>query len=146
MRISENTEFDGRVGLEMGDVKWSDNFNIFISGSANTRLTITPNEAFMVCRSGNPTYVYRNIVINYSSHKATRNSRYLPAHYYATLSLSELDALDDFMYRNKYLTKIETPDKLEMAESLFKTFMEAHYKHLLEYIPTEIQAIERTIV
>lgn len=144
MRISENTEFDGRVGLEMEDVKWIDNFNLFVSGDANTRLTITPNEVIVVCRSGNPTYVYRNIAIYYSSHKATRIGRFLPS--YATLSWSELDALDDFMYRNKCLTKIETPDKLETAESLFKTFMEAHYKHLLEYIPTKIQAIERTIV
>lgn len=144
MRISDNNEFEGRVGLEMEDVKWFDNFNIFVSGDINTRLTITPNEVIMVCHSGKPTYIYRNIAINYSSHKATRIGRYSPS--YATLSLSELDALDDFMYRNKYLKKSETPDKLETAESLFKTFMEAHYKHLLEYIPTEIQAIERTII
>lgn len=138
MRISDNTEFGERVGLNVKDNYWWVSHGVF----SNVKLTIIPSVPFTLKGFKRE---YNGIELYYTSHRV-RGWENCVLHKKTSTQLNKhLDVIDSVLSKDKF-SQLPIPTIINLSKELSEFWKTAGYENLYGAVTSLMLGMTRTII
>lgn len=138
MRISDNTEFGERVGLNAKGNYWWVSHGVL----SNVKLTIIPSVPFTL--KGRKSE-YNGIELYYTSHRVSGWEKHVLHRKTSTQLNTHLDIIDEVLSENKF-SQLPIPKIINLSKELNEFWKTAGYENLYGAVTSLMIGMTRTII
>ena len=138
MRISDNTEFGERVGLNAKNNYWWVSHGVL----SNVKLTIIPSVPFTL--KGRKSE-YNGIVLYYTSHRVSGWENRVLHRKTSTQLYTHLDIIDEVLSKDKF-SQLPIPTIINLSKELNEFWKTAGYENLYGAVTSLMIGMTRTII